>query len=100
LLFRSGANSTFSGDPERATRDFVHHYLMLMLEKGDGLAFNKRTRQTLIDETVTLLPPETTVLEILETIPPDAELIAACQSLRQHGYRFALISLRIPAVYP
>ncbi len=39
---------------------------------------------------VTLLPPKTTVLEILETVAPDAELVEACINLRDMGYRVAL----------
>jgi EAL and modified HD-GYP domain-containing signal transduction protein len=38
----------------------------------------------------TLLPPATTVIEILETIEPDAEVVAACIDLRKMGYRVAL----------
>jgi EAL and modified HD-GYP domain-containing signal transduction protein len=36
------------------------------------------------------LPPNNTVLEILETIEPDAELLNACNELRKIGYQFAL----------
>jgi EAL and modified HD-GYP domain-containing signal transduction protein len=39
---------------------------------------------------VTLLPPQTTVLEILETVEPDAEVLAACRNLKAKGYRIAV----------
>jgi c-di-GMP-related signal transduction protein len=38
----------------------------------------------------TMLPRETTVLEILESVEPNDELIAACRDLKQQGYVFAL----------
>jgi c-di-GMP-related signal transduction protein len=37
-----------------------------------------------------VLPRETTVLEILESVEPNAELIAACRDLNAQGYTFAL----------
>jgi EAL and modified HD-GYP domain-containing signal transduction protein len=37
-----------------------------------------------------MLPRETTVLEILESVEPNDELIAACQDLSDQGYTFAL----------
>ena len=39
---------------------------------------------------MTLLPSQTTVLEILETVEPDAELVEACAELGRMGYRLAL----------
>ena len=37
-----------------------------------------------------LLPSRTVVLEILETVPADAELVRACKRLKQAGFRLAL----------
>jgi c-di-GMP-related signal transduction protein len=37
-----------------------------------------------------VLPRETTVLEILESVEPNEELIAACRDLTEQGYTFAL----------
>jgi EAL and modified HD-GYP domain-containing signal transduction protein len=37
-----------------------------------------------------VLPKESTVLEILESVEPNDELIAACRDLNQQGYTFAL----------
>jgi len=39
---------------------------------------------------VTLLPPASTVLEILEDVDPDPELMEVCRELKKKGYRFAL----------
>ena len=90
LLFRSGIVDAFSGDSEAATQDVIDHYLLLMPTTGDELSFVNCTREALTTGIVTLLPPERTVLEILETIEPDPELLKCCTDLKGKGYRFAL----------
>ena len=90
LLFRAGDVDAFSGDAEQATREVVDHWLMLIPEANQGLAFVNCTRATLVDGLIELLPPANTVLEILENVEPDPELLRACLALRQQGYRFAL----------
>ena len=57
----------------------------------EGLpAFVNFTRELLLDDTVDALPPELTVVEILETVVPDAAVARACRRLRRAGYRIAL----------
>lgn len=90
LLYREGKTDHFSGDPEVATREVVDHWLMLLPDSRQGAAFVNCTRNAIVDGFVTLLPPESTVLEILEDIDPDPALINACLSLKAKGYRFAL----------
>jgi EAL and modified HD-GYP domain-containing signal transduction protein len=53
-------------------------------------AFVHCTRATLIKSLVTLLPSTSTVVEILETVPADPDVIAACRSLKEQGYLIAL----------
>jgi c-di-GMP-related signal transduction protein len=53
-------------------------------------AFINCTRDTLIKGLVTLLPSASTVVEVLETVPADPDVIAACQSLKERGYMIAL----------
>ena len=53
-------------------------------------AFVNCTRDTLIKGLVTLLPSTTTVVEILETVPPDPDVFTACRSLKEAGYLIAL----------
>jgi EAL and modified HD-GYP domain-containing signal transduction protein len=48
------------------------------------------TRDALVSGSVKLLPSRTVILEILETVTPDAEVIKACKQLRQSGFRLAL----------
>ncbi len=90
LLYRAGNIDHFSGDPELATREVVDHWLMLIPESNQVASFVNCTRAALVDGLVTLLPPESTVLEILEDIDPDPALINCCLSLKSKGYRFAL----------
>jgi len=92
LLFRSSWENKFSGESDEASRKMMDHCLYVGIESlvGGGLAFVNCTREALVDRLVTLLPPQTTVLEILETIEPDAEVLEACRDLRAQGYRIAL----------
>ena len=90
LLFRSGLSNVFSGDAEDATRDVIDQCLLLMPDARDQATFINCTRHSLMTGIVTLLPPESTVLEILENVDPDPELMEVCRDLRSKGYRFAL----------
>ena len=57
----------------------------------EGLpAYINFTRELLLDGVAETLPPELTVVEILETIEPDDEVRQACRRLRAAGYRIAL----------
>jgi EAL and modified HD-GYP domain-containing signal transduction protein len=92
LLFRSGWENHFSGEVNQATRQTLDNCLSMDIESlvSDKLAFVNCTREALVDRLATLLPPKTTVLEVLETIEPDAEVVEACRDLRRMGYRIAL----------
>ncbi len=57
---------------------------------GGKIAFVNCTRDLLIDGMVTLLPADSTVLEILEDVEPDGEVLRACRNLRALGYKLAL----------
>jgi c-di-GMP-related signal transduction protein len=92
LLFRDGLENAFHGDPDEASRATLDRSLLMGLDVlCDGRrAFVNCTRDTLIKGLVTLLPSTTTVVEILESVPPDAEVLAACRSLKEAGYMIAL----------
>jgi c-di-GMP-related signal transduction protein len=47
-------------------------------------------QELLQDERALILPPKTTVIEILETVKPEPAVIAACRALRNKGYTLAL----------
>jgi c-di-GMP-related signal transduction protein len=53
---------------------------------GDGRrAFVNCNRDILLKDYVTLLPSEQAVVEILETVPADDLVIAACRRLKESG---------------
>ncbi len=92
LLFRSGPDAacTFNGD--KATWTILDASVAVGLERLTGglPAFVNCTLETLTSRVVEVLPPSLTVLEILETVEPTPELIAACRRLKSLGFRIAL----------
>lgn len=92
LLFRNGLENAFSGNPDEASRATLDRSLLMGLDVlCDGRrAFVNCTRDTLIKGLVTLLPSASTVVEILESVPPDPDVLAACRALKQAGYLIAL----------
>jgi c-di-GMP-related signal transduction protein len=90
LLFREGPARQYSGDPGQATQQMVDYWRMLMPEPDRTLAFVKCKCAALLEGVVTVLPPSSTVLEILDDIEPNPALLSACRVLRKQGYRFAL----------
>jgi len=92
LLFRDGVVDYFSSpDSDAASRSTLDASLLLGLEVlCDGrLAFINCTRDLLLND-ITLLPPDRVVVEILETVPADEAVIAACRRLKKAGYMIAL----------
>src|ERR1700691_5982647 len=57
---------------------------------GGKPAFINFDRTLLLGDWTTLLPPDNSVIEILETVAPDLEVLAACRKLHQQGYALAL----------
>jgi c-di-GMP-related signal transduction protein len=94
LLFRSSwANSCDLTDDVTATSQvIVNAVLGVGLDRllGGKPAFINFDRTLLLGDWSTLLPPERCIIEILETVQPDEEVLAACQNLRQQGYALAL----------
>src|SRR5208283_3122549 len=93
LLFRDDMENVFhGGDADAASRSTLDSSLLVGLDVlCDGRrAFLNCTRDTLIRGLITLLPSNNTVVEILETVPPDPEVMAACQQLKEAGYLIAL----------
>jgi EAL and modified HD-GYP domain-containing signal transduction protein len=92
LLFRDSLENCFIGDADEASRATLDRSLVMGLDVlCDGRrAFVNCTRDTLIKGLVTLLPSTSTIIEILESVPSDPDVMAACQSLKQQGYMIAL----------
>jgi c-di-GMP-related signal transduction protein len=93
LLFRNGIENYFcAGDAEVAARSTLDSSLLFGLSAlcHNSRAFVNCTHDILLKDLVTLLPPSQTVVEILETVPPDDRVVAACKRLRTAGYLIAL----------
>ncbi|MGC9293396.1 MAG: EAL and HDOD domain-containing protein [Acidobacteriaceae bacterium] len=92
LLFRSGPENVFSGDQDGSTRMMLDNVLCYGLDVmvGTGKAFLNCTRESLVENLVAVLPPQSVVLEILEDIEPDDAVVTACQALKKKGYQLAL----------
>jgi len=93
LLFRSGLENRYTAsDADAAARDVADHILTIgarTLTAGRK-AFLNCTRHFLVNEYAMLLSKEETVIEILETVEPDAEVLSACRRLKNLGYVIAL----------
>ena len=94
LLFRSGPENFFSGiDGDLASSRLIDdslHVFGIDALIGSTKAFINVTRRILVEELLTTLPPERVVAEILETVTPDAEVVAAAEALKKGGYMLAL----------
>ncbi len=94
LLFRSATGGPVqAADYEQAALDVLRDIFFVFglehLTSGKK-AFVNLSRRALVEEKVTIFPPETTIVEILEDIEPDEEVVAACANLKKAGYKLAL----------
>ena len=94
LLFRSDLdNYCKTLDTDLASSTVIDHSVLLfdLPRLTDGrLAFVNIGREGLIADHARLLPRDIAVVEILETVAPDADVVAACRQLVEAGYRLAL----------
>jgi len=95
LLFRSDAGRTIfdGGDGAAATTRLIGNTLLAAgLEGllGEKKAFINFNRSLLLGGLHSVLPPDVLVIEVLETVEPDVEVLAACRKLCQQGYAFAM----------
>ena len=94
LLFRSSAASSEfdAAEPAQATMAVIANSLFgIGLERllGGKVAFVNFDREMLLEDWHTALP-KGTVIEVLETVAPDADVLMACRRIRRQGYRIAL----------
>ena len=94
LLFRSGPENFFSAtDIDLAASQGLERSVMGFgfdeLTQGK-FAFVNLSRRVLLTELYTLLPPNRSVIELLASIEPDEQVVAACQRLKSYGYQLAL----------
>lgn len=94
LLFRSGLENYFHSDtPDSASSSvIVDSFLVHGMNSltGGKRAFVNATRNVLVNQHITLLPKESVVVEVLETVEPDEKVVSACEGLKKKGYMIAL----------
>jgi len=92
LLYRAGPEMSFRGDGDMATRTMLDNTVIFGLERlaSGAQAFVNCTLESLTEDMVRVLPPDRTVLEILENLEPTPSLIHACKKLKARGFRLAL----------
>ncbi|HTB20556.1 MAG TPA: HDOD domain-containing protein [Bryobacteraceae bacterium] len=95
LLFRShaGRNEFDGTEGGQATKHVLANSLLVIgLENlvGTKKAFVNFGRGPLLQGWHASLPRGSTVIEVLETVEPDAEVVEACRQLREQGYQIAL----------
>jgi len=94
LLFRSGLENAYDGDdPSRATLQVVTtSFFSLGVKRvvGRKRAFLNFDRELLLGDCISLLPRRVAVIELLESVRPDQEVVAACRRIKQQGYLLAL----------
>jgi c-di-GMP-related signal transduction protein len=92
LLFRGGPQNAFqpyANATASVVADTIALFDLKMLT-GRSRAFINVDEVALQLGAVRLLPPERTVVEILETVRPTKEILAICSQLRLAGYQIAL----------
>jgi EAL and modified HD-GYP domain-containing signal transduction protein len=93
LLFRDGIQNSCPGvNPELASTSVLDTSFLIGLEKiAEGhRMFVNCPRGFLLRGYFSLFPRDSVVIEILETIKPDMEVIAACANLKRDGFMLAL----------
>lgn len=93
LLFRESAENRFSGsDPDLASQEAFDTAVLVGLDtlaEGNHIFLNC-PRNFLVGRYPTLFPPDCTVIEVLETVEPDDDVLAALGEMKRAGYRVAL----------
>lgn len=94
LLFRSGQSGGADVADDRAATASViaHAFSALGIDAvlGGCRGFINFDAGLLMSDVVEVLPPERTVVELLETIDVDAAVIDRCRELRRQGFQLAL----------
>src|SRR5215831_5055653 len=94
LLFRDSVeNRAEFSDPAQATAEvIVNAFIEIGLEEivGPRYAFINFDRDLILGNYCESLPPERVVLEVLESVKPDAAVLKKLQQLRGIHHRIAL----------
>jgi EAL and modified HD-GYP domain-containing signal transduction protein len=95
LLYRSGAQQNWAGGlsaDQMCTDTVIHALLSIGMAPltGGTVAFVNMTRDFLLRRQYELFDPKSVVVELLESVAPDAEVVAACERVVRAGYTLAL----------
>jgi c-di-GMP-related signal transduction protein len=95
LLYRTVDGGNTAGvtvDSDRMTSAVLFNSVSIGIERlvGNGMVFINASRGLLTGSIPMTLPPERTVVEILESVSPDDEVIAGCRRLKTAGFTLAL----------
>ncbi len=98
LLFRGGVENVFVDregglpDGDQATLSVLDAAFFSGLAQvtGGNKALVNFTRHLLLSGYAEILPKESVIIELLETIEPDEKVIEACYRLKSAGYQLAL----------
>jgi c-di-GMP-related signal transduction protein len=95
LLFRNSEQSVIcdAADGSAATSAVIAGTLFELGHAdvlGGNRGFYNFTRDHLLRDNSRILDPRRTVIEVLESVAPDDEVVAACIRLKAHGFSLAL----------
>ncbi len=94
MLYRSGPeNVARCTDFDYASAKVISEYCLMLGRETSGRqpkAFINVTGETLHAGIAELLPPEQTVVEVLETVEPDSQTLDALRKLKRAGYLVSL----------
>jgi EAL and modified HD-GYP domain-containing signal transduction protein len=96
LLFRSLRALTSAeaagAAGDQMTAEVLFNALSIGIDRlvGDKKLFCNATRGVLTGVLPVLLPPQQTVLEVVESVVPEREVLSACHRLRDEGFELAL----------
>jgi c-di-GMP-related signal transduction protein len=92
LLFRAGPQNVFQPWKDASCSVIVDSMMLFDLQTlaGHAKAFINADQAALLQGAVKLLPTDRVIVEILESVVPTPEVVAACIDLRDAGYILAL----------
>lgn len=94
LLFRNGTNNAFPDvSPEAATANLIENsqFQLNIADITHGhLGFINFSEQAILDDLPSVMPKESIVIEVLETVQPTPAIFTALRRLKSRGYIIAL----------
>jgi c-di-GMP-related signal transduction protein len=98
LLFRPTKHALSTGQPEDhlqgdlMTAQVLFNSVEIGVDRlaGDRLVFCNASRGVLVGDIPIVLPPERTVIEVLESVVIDDEVVEGCERLLDQGFTLAL----------